>query len=179
MGSIGHFALGLAAKPSTPQVPIGVLLLATWILNVLTIAFSVTGIEAGGGAGLPRSHGLFMSVVWSPLAALLAASICHDHRTGTAIGLLVLSHWVLTSFLVPFPSPAGLGALGNGITVIRCHPTFRCFSVVRRRSPRTIQLHQRDPSHGSGVWNVHPRNGRVRSLSCKKRKEAHSKPVVE
>jgi len=69
MGPIGHFSLGLAAKPVAPRVPLGVLLLATWVLDVLAIVFGFAGIERGGGAGLPWSHGLFMSVIWSVAAA--------------------------------------------------------------------------------------------------------------
>jgi hypothetical protein len=45
MGPIGHFSLGLAAKPAVPKVPLGVLLLAAWILDVLAIAFGFAGIE--------------------------------------------------------------------------------------------------------------------------------------
>jgi len=41
MGPIGHFAVGLAAKPVAPKVPLGVLFLATVILDVLAIAFGL------------------------------------------------------------------------------------------------------------------------------------------
>ena len=61
MGPIGHFAVGLAAKPVAPKVPIFVLLVATVILDVLAIAFAFAGIE-GVKTGIPWSHGLFMSV---------------------------------------------------------------------------------------------------------------------
>jgi hypothetical protein len=106
MGPIGHFSLGLAAKPVAPRVPLGVLLLATWVLDVLAIVFGFAGIERGGGAGLPWSHGLFMSVIWSVAAALLSARIFRDYRAGAVIGLLVFSHWVLDfiSHPIPFPS---------------------------------------------------------------------------
>lgn len=98
--------MGLAAKPLAPKVPLGVLLLATWILDVLAIAFGLAGIEREGSAGLPWSHGLFMSVIWSVLAALLATRIYRDHRAGVVVGLLVLSHWVLdfVSHPIPFSS---------------------------------------------------------------------------
>jgi hypothetical protein len=45
MGPIGHFAVGLAAKPVAPKVPLGLLFLATWLLDVLAIAFGFAGIE--------------------------------------------------------------------------------------------------------------------------------------
>jgi hypothetical protein len=106
MGPMGHFSVGLAAKPAAPGVPLGVLLLATWLLDALAIVFGLTGIESGGSAGFPWSHGLFMAAVWSVLAALLVARIYHDQRAGAVIGLLVFSHWVLdlVSHPIPFSS---------------------------------------------------------------------------
>jgi hypothetical protein len=100
MGPLGHFAVGLAAKPVAPKVSLGVLLLATEILDIFAVVLTFAGIEGAAGAGNPWSHGLFMSVVWSVVAALLAA------RAGVVVGLLVLSHWVLdlVSHPIPFPS---------------------------------------------------------------------------
>ena len=92
MGPIGHFSVGFAAKAAAPKVPLGILLLATWWLDVLAIALGLAGIERGGNA--PWSHGLFMSVVWSVVAALLAARVYRDHRAGVVVGLLVFSHLV-------------------------------------------------------------------------------------
>jgi len=103
MGPIGHFSVGLAAKPATPKVPLGVLLLATWLLDILAIAFGFAGIERAGDAKVPWSHGLFMSVVWSVIAALLAARIYRDRRAGIIVGLLVFSHWVLGFISHPLP----------------------------------------------------------------------------
>lgn len=106
MGIIGHFSVGLAAKPLAPKVSLGVLLLATWLLNLLVIGFGFAGIERGGNAGLPWSHGLFMSVIWALVAALLAARIYRDQRARVVVGLLVFSHWVLdlVSHPIPFSS---------------------------------------------------------------------------
>jgi len=105
MGLFGHCAVGLAAKPVAPKVPLGVLLLATVILDVLAIAFAWAGIE-GGTTGNPWSHGLIMSAIWSVAAALLGARVYHNYRAGAVIGLLVLSHWVLdfVSHPIPFSS---------------------------------------------------------------------------
>jgi len=106
MGPIGHFSVGLAAKPAVPKVPLGILLLATWILDVLAIVFGFAGIERGGSTEPSLSHGLFMSVIWSLVAAFLAARIYRDHRAGVVVGLLVFSHWVLdfVSHPIPFSS---------------------------------------------------------------------------
>jgi len=105
MGPIGHCAVGLAAKPVAPKVPLGVLLVSTMFLDILAIALGFAGIE-GGGAGNPWSHGLFMSAVWSVASAFLCARIYHNYRAGTVVGLMIFSHWVLDyiSHPIPFPS---------------------------------------------------------------------------
>ena len=105
MGPIGHFAVGLAAKPLAPKVPLGVLFLATVSLDILAIAFGFAGIE-GVKSGIPWSHGLFMSVIWSVVAALSAARLYRQYRAGVIVGLLVFSHWVLdfVSHPIPFSS---------------------------------------------------------------------------
>ena len=103
MGPLGHFSVGLAAKPVAPKVPLGVLLLATVIPDLLAIALGFAGIERGGSAGLPWSHGLFMSVIGSAVAALLLARIYRDYRAGVVVGLLVFSHWVLDFISHPIP----------------------------------------------------------------------------
>src|SRR5450755_1534017 len=105
MGLFGHCAVGIAAKPAAPKAPLGILLLAAWILDVLAIVFGVAGIE-GGVRGAPWSHGLFMSGVWSVTAAFFCARLFGDHRAGLVIGLVIFSHWVLDfiSHPIPFPS---------------------------------------------------------------------------
>ena len=102
MGPIGHFAVGLAAKPLAPKVPPGVLFLATVILDVLAIAFAFVGIESVK-TGIPWSHGLFMSGIWSVAAALLAVRVYREYRAGLVVGLLVFSHWVLDFISHPIP----------------------------------------------------------------------------
>jgi len=102
MGPIGHCAAGLVAKPMAQKVPLGVLFLATVILDLLAIAFTFAGIE-GVKTGIPWSHGLFMSVIWSVSATLLAARVYRDYRAGVVIGLLVFSHWVLDFISHPIP----------------------------------------------------------------------------
>jgi membrane-bound metal-dependent hydrolase YbcI (DUF457 family) len=67
------------------------------------------------------SHGLFMSVIWSVIAALLAAFIYRDRRSGVIIGLLVFSHWVVDLITHPMgaifggkPLPPDLPLFFNG-----------------------------------------------------------------
>jgi hypothetical protein len=94
--------VGLAAKPAAPKVPLAVLLLATVFLDILATAFGFAGIESAK-AGIPWSHGLFMSTIWSVAAALVGARIFRDYRAGALIGLLVFSHWVLDFLSHPIP----------------------------------------------------------------------------
>jgi hypothetical protein len=136
MGPPGHFAIGLAAKPAAPKVPLWVLLLASEALDLLSFGFEAVGIEDFGvsqtdinqgveilrPASIPWSHGLFMSVVWSLVAAAIAFLVFRDRRASSTIGLVVFSHWVL-DFVVHLPdlpllfdgSPlVGLGLWSSG-----------------------------------------------------------------
>jgi hypothetical protein len=129
-------AIGLAAKPVAPRAPLWLLLVATEIPDFLYFAFQAIGLENAGvstadinrgiqvliPALVPWSHGLFMCLVWSLLAAALAFLFYRDRRTAGVLGLLVFSHWVL-DFIVHVPdlpllfegSPLlGLGLWGSG-----------------------------------------------------------------
>jgi hypothetical protein len=106
MGPIGHCAIGMAAKPLAPRVPVAVLLIATLLLDILAIVFTFIGIEGGEKVGNPWSHGLLMSLIWSIVVALLAGVVYHSFRSGALVGLAVFSHWILDliSHPIPFPS---------------------------------------------------------------------------
>ena len=94
----GHIAVGLAAKPVAPKVPLGALLLSATAIDALCGVFVIAGIEgidANGASSIPWSHGLFMAVVWSIAGFALAWLLSRDRRTGIIVGLLVFSHWVL------------------------------------------------------------------------------------
>lgn len=47
MGPIGHCAIGVAARPLAPRVPVWVLLIATLLLDILATVFMFIGIEGG------------------------------------------------------------------------------------------------------------------------------------
>ena len=136
MGPPGHFGIGLAAKPAAPKAPLWVLLVATEVPDLLFFAFQAAGIESAAVSttdfsqgmeilipgSVPWSHGLFMCVVWSVVAAAIGYLFYRDRRTSVVIGLMVFSHWVL-DFIVHVPdlsllfdgSPlVGLGLWGSG-----------------------------------------------------------------
>jgi membrane-bound metal-dependent hydrolase YbcI (DUF457 family) len=109
MEPLAHASIGLMAKPFAPKAPLWALLAATAVPDLLSFGFMAAGIEHGAVTQLdfehglqylsqqsiPRSHGLFMSVVWSVVVAAIALRFSRDRRTSIVIGLMVFSHWVL------------------------------------------------------------------------------------
>jgi membrane-bound metal-dependent hydrolase YbcI (DUF457 family) len=131
MSGIGHLAAGLAVKPLAPNVPLWVLLAASETNEILYFVFAATGIEPKASLSMdfvqgvkyltpavnPWSHGLFMSLVWTLAAALIAFLVYCNGRTAGLIGLVVLSHWLL-DFLMHSNLPLFFGSsplLGLGL----------------------------------------------------------------
>ena len=86
----GHFAAGLALRGRVPRVPVTVLLIGVFILDILWVVFGVLHWET------PRddwSHSLIMSILW---AALFAAAFWRfGIQACVVIWLAVFSHFVL------------------------------------------------------------------------------------
>lgn len=109
MSGMGHFSAGLIAKPVIPQVPLWVLFVAAETNDLLYFLFSSTGIEPKTSFTMdfehgvrylttstnPWSHGLFMSIVWSLVAGLVAFLVYRNKRIAGVMGLIVFSHWLL------------------------------------------------------------------------------------
>ncbi|MFT3894255.1 MAG: hypothetical protein QM730_21705 [Anaerolineales bacterium] len=131
MSGIGHLTAGFAAKSTTPVVPLWALLAAGEANDLLYFVFSSIGLESKSAFSMdfvhgvryvqefthPWSHGLFMSIVWSSVATLLAYLIYRNHRTAGIIGLVVFSHWIL-DFLMHSNLPISFGSaplLGLGL----------------------------------------------------------------
>lgn len=109
MSGIGHLAAGFVAKPAASRVPLWLLLAAGETNDILYFLFSATGIEHKTAFTMsldqgvmylapavnPWSHGLFMSFVWSAVAAGAAYWFYGNRRIAGVFGLVVFSHWVL------------------------------------------------------------------------------------
>lgn len=108
MSGIGHLAAGFVGKTTAPEAPLWAYLAASETNDLLYLVFSSTGIEPKAVTTMnftegiryltpvsnPWSHGLFMSVVWSVAAAILAFLFYRDRRTSLIFGAVVFSHWV-------------------------------------------------------------------------------------
>ena len=108
MSGIGHLAVGFAAKPLSPRIPLWVYLVASETNDLLYFAFAATGLEKSVATTMnftegirylepvanPWSHGLFMSAVWAFLAGIFAGWIYRDRWSGLILGLVVFSHWI-------------------------------------------------------------------------------------
>jgi hypothetical protein len=113
----------LAAKATTDKVPVGVLILAAYSNDILKLGFRAISLEKSSEfyinveeglrlynpGYMPFSHGLFMSVVWALLAALIAFLIYHDRRSAIVIGSVVMSHWFLDFIVHPPELPLFFG----------------------------------------------------------------------
>lgn len=104
---VGHFAAGFAAKRAAPRVNLGWLVAAGTLVDLLWTIFLLLGVEharivpgftAANPLDLydyPWSHSLALDVAWSLLAGGLWWLWRRDARGALAIGLAVLSHWLL------------------------------------------------------------------------------------
>jgi hypothetical protein len=105
---IGHYALGLGAKRIEPELPLGLLLAAPQVLDLVWPIFVLAGVEhveidPGNTAftplnfvSYPFSHSLVASLVWAVVTMLLVRTFTRVSWRATAIvGALVVSHWVL------------------------------------------------------------------------------------
>lgn len=105
MTPIGHFAVGFALKRFVPKVNIAVLLLSTWIIDVVFMIFAITGVEGmenlknAGSVPSPLSHSLFMAIVWSALTAIVVFLITKNKKTTIVLFAATFSHWLLDFFV--------------------------------------------------------------------------------
>lgn len=108
----GHFALAALSKRYTPTTPLWVLLIASWLLDVVMATLMAAGIESAkplyvnktvyGGMLVHGyvSHSLLGVLILAAISMMLGRKAWNP-SAGKAIGLLVVCHWVL-DFVVHF-----------------------------------------------------------------------------
>jgi membrane-bound metal-dependent hydrolase YbcI (DUF457 family) len=104
---IGHYALGLAAKPVAPRTSLGTLFAAPTLADLLWPLFLLLGWEHARmlpdpnpflGLWLddfPISHSLLTLIGWGVLFGFLYRARTGYARGAVVVALLVVSHWVL------------------------------------------------------------------------------------
>lgn len=128
MAGLAHLGVGLAAKRAAPRVPLAILVLCSYAIDIVFTVFWLAGLEHPPKAGkkrhgeadrpapdkvasestmgqadppAPWSHGLFMAVVWSGLAGFVAYLVRRRPGLSVFIALLVFSHWVVDFITQP------------------------------------------------------------------------------
>lgn len=126
MAGLAKAGIGLASKRIIPKVPLWILLVAAYAIDVIWGIFFFAGIERlpepNSVTTSPRSHSLFMAVIWSLLTGGISGLISRNRRASLIIGLLVISHWVVDFISHPmtamFPDDTGLSLLFDGSPIV-------------------------------------------------------------
>lgn len=104
---LGHYAVGLASKKLAPRAPLGVLIAAPILLDLLWPVFLLVGwehvaVDPNSNPFLrfvflwyPISHGLIAVVGWATLFASVYLALTRYVAGAIVIWLAVISHWVL------------------------------------------------------------------------------------
>ena len=104
---LGHYALGLAAKPVGRSISLGTLFVASQFIDLLWPLFLLIGLEQvavlPGATELvpldfihyPWSHSLLMVTGWGLAFGLIHYLVKRDSGHAILLGALVVSHWLL------------------------------------------------------------------------------------
>ena len=106
---VGHLGVGLGLKKAAPEVNLGLLVFAAFLLDVLLGLFVLLGLEQihvpANYAQLhylrftfPSSHGLLASLLWAAVAFIISTALWPHNavnrtRAGLVVGAAVWSHW--------------------------------------------------------------------------------------
>ncbi len=115
MAGIAHLGIALAFTLLAPDVHVVILVVCAYLLDIIFLGFMFAGLEqmpkSDRVGEAPWSHSLFMAVIWSVLAAIIAMLFTLNPYTTMIIGLLVFSHWVIDFLVSPmiyaFPNDTG------------------------------------------------------------------------
>ncbi|MHA1967274.1 MAG: hypothetical protein ACW964_05690 [Candidatus Hodarchaeales archaeon] len=115
MAGIAHLGIGLMFSMVAPDVHVVILITCAYLIDIIFLGFMFAGLEDMPRkeriAEAPWSHSLFMAVIWSGLAMVVANLFTSNLQTSLIIGLLVFSHWVVDFIVSPmtyaFPTDTG------------------------------------------------------------------------
>jgi hypothetical protein len=116
MSGLGHLGFGFAAKRLLPKLPLALLLAASEAIDLIYLVLILARVDSVDAGYL--SHGLFMSGIWTLLAAAAAYAFSRDLRAAAVMGAVVFSHWALDFIVWPmtaiFPDAVGLPLFFRG-----------------------------------------------------------------
>ncbi len=151
MDPLGHASIGLMVKPFIPKAPLWALIAACEVPDLLFFGFQAAGVEDQAATKLdfahglqylslpfiPWSHGCSMCLLWATAVATLAYLFWRDRRASIAIGLMVLSHWVLDFIVYPIMPLFFRQSSMAGIGLMTSVPGFIA-SIIREISLITV-----------------------------------------
>lgn len=107
---MGHYSAAFVAKAVAPRTPLWTLFVAVQFVDILWASFIMTGLERARIDSslpsnalvlydMPYTHSLLATVMWAVVAGLLASTLGRKLGEGwvigIAVGLCVVSHWLL------------------------------------------------------------------------------------
>lgn len=105
MPAIAHIGVGFAAKRIAPNISVFYLIIAAELIEIVFFIFVAAGVEnmplPDEAPFSPYSHGVFMGIIWSGVAAFITFLVSKNKKASIIIGLLVLSHTVLDIIASP------------------------------------------------------------------------------
>ncbi len=115
MAGIAHLGIGLASKLLLPEVPVIILIVCSYFLDIVFFVVMFLGFEDMPSSDhvteAPWSHSLFMAIIWSSIIAIVFLILGQNNTTCLLIAFLVLSHWIVDFIVSPmtyaFPNDTG------------------------------------------------------------------------
>ena len=99
MAGLAHLGIGLVFTLIVPDIHPLILIFFAYFLDIIFFGFMFIGLEkmpkADYVAEAPRSHSLFMAVIWSVLVGLVTIILTSNYYYGWILGILVFSHWII------------------------------------------------------------------------------------
>lgn len=107
---MGHYSVALVAKAVAPRTPLWTLFFAVQFVDILWASFIIVGIEHAGLDptlssnalvlyDMPYTHSLLATAIWAVVAGCFGSMLGRERGEGwvigLAVGLCVISHWVL------------------------------------------------------------------------------------